>query len=305
MKKLFIAFLILPFTTAWADLILTNKTLVPTQSVSEPAPAPTSTAVAGVVPNSMDLIWADAFGTNQGDPAYVSKYYPLFSAVPRTFPLDGSFPKTNGWYEIMEGGDGTSCGYTTNAATNTVVEVGRISAWIYYEVGGWVQYLNTTTRAGMNQPNASGDPYATVEGYYGCPTTGGAMRLSHMGYDTKAGFSAAGLGLYKPNYAWIWHGWGDPQVTIDYSKNPKAVLVTMYARLVVQNPSLPDDRDKANYVIHISADKKSSTGITTGDIGISRWKRITKDWQPINFLTGGWTKAQFQATNPPITTNPY
>jgi hypothetical protein len=111
--------------------------------------------------------------------------------------------------------------------------------------------------------------------------------------------------LYKPKWYWDYHGWGANRHTIDYSKQPKAVLVQLYARLAVENPALPDDRASAKYVIHVSSDRKTIEGSAAGgDIGISRWKRVTSEWQPHSFLTGGWTKEQFMATNPPISITP-
>ena len=270
---------------------------------------PTSTSDT----NSIDLIWADSFDENLGDPAHINYSYPLFHAVPRTFPIDGSFPKINAWYEVMEGGDGSSCSLTTNTATNTVVELGALAAWIYYENGGWEEYVHYSTQHGYTHPSgaggvkqpADGDPYATILGYYGCPGTAGQLRLNHMGYSPIAGVSETGNGLYKPNFAWIYHGWGGNQVLIDYARNPKAVLVTLWARLVVEDDQLPDDRHLSNYVIHVGADKKELNGRTEqGGVGPSRWKRVTSEWQPFNFLTGGWTKAQFEATNPPIAQAP-
>jgi len=260
--------------------------------------------------NSVDLIWEDAFGPNQGDPAGVSAYYDLFYAAPQTFPLNGSFPKTNGWMELIEGGDGAHCSLTINTADNTVVEIGRIASWIYYENGGWEQFDDVAHLSGGTQHPYIGDPFVPdlegVRNYYGCPDTAGQSRLDHMDYSVYAGNTASGNGLYKPKYGWIFHGWGNNQVVIDYSRNPKAVLVTLFARLVVENPSLPDDRANAHYVIHSGSDRKNMDGSTTsgGDIGISRWKRVTNEWQPFNFITGGWTKDQFIATSPPVINEP-
>ncbi len=327
-----LAMLMADFRLMQGKLIPTNEPVVepaplvaePTLPVSEPTPPvaeptpPAAPSISGVIPNSLDLIWEDSFGANTGDPAGVSQWYDLFDAVPRTFPLNGSFPKTNVWYEVIEGGDGSGgadgsgCIPTTNTATNTVVELGRLTAWIYYEDGGWEQFYSGTDHGalqnGVRHPN-TGDNFvnntAGIQNYYGCPDTTGQLRLNHMDYVITAGLSAAGNGLYKPNFGWIYHGWNTNLVTIDYGRNPKAVLTTLWSRLAVQNTGLPDDRANANYTIHIGSDQKELNGATlVGDIGMSKWKRVTSEWQPINFVTGGWTKAQFEATNPPISSTP-
>lgn len=279
--------------------------------VVEPMPTPVPNE-AGVIPNSIDLIWEDTHGINTGSPSGTSSQYDLFNKVVRDFPFDGSFPQTNIWYEVLEGGNGSGCSFSTNTATNTVVELGRMSVWIYYENGGWEQAYDgnnhgTPAGAGTRHPH-TGDHFvndtAGIQNYYGCPDVG-ALRLSNMGYDVTAGFSATGNGLYKPAHDWFYHGWMTSIIPIDFARGPQALYSTMWARVVVQNPALPDDRDQSNYVVHIGGDKKEANGHTIqGDIGMSRWKRLTSDWQPITFLTGGWTKEQFAATNPSISSTP-
>ena len=87
-------------------------------------------------------------------------------------------------------------------------------------------------------------------------------------------------------------------------KPHKAVFVQLYLRLAVQNPNLPDDRHLANYVAHIGSDYKNSSYITLGDVGISRFKKITNDWQPFNLITGGISKAELEANPPPFVSAP-
>jgi hypothetical protein len=75
-------------------------------------------------------------------------------------------------------------------------------------------------------------------------------------------------------------------------------------RLIKDDPNGVDDRDSARYVAHIGVDARNPDGSLAGDIGISRWRMITKDWQPINFLTGGITKAELEANPPPLSLPP-
>ncbi len=76
-------------------------------------------------------------------------------------------------------------------------------------------------------------------------------------------------------------------------------------RLVVDDPSKKKDIDLARYVVHVGSDIKEPDGKTKqGDIGISKHKRVTKDWQPFNFITGGITKAELLANPPPFVSQP-
>ena len=79
----------------------------------------------------------------------------------------------------------------------------------------------------------------------------------------------------------------------------------MYARLVKLDPNGVDDRHLARYVIHMGSDnKRPGDWMTLGDIGISRTKRVTNDWQAFNFLSGGISKTELEASNPPIQMTP-
>ena len=257
-----------------------------------------------IVENSIDAIIADREGANIGCVAGLTTGFGQFNAWhPKAFPLDGSFPRVNDWYEVCEEGDCSSCSPTVNTASNTAVEVGSIRAWIYYENGGWLPYDDAKEHGGTRHPSTH-DPFYD-ENYWGCGDLYNPIRNQYPNTSVEYGLSQDGFGVYGAEHYWSWHGWGQVQHTIDYAKSPKAVLVTMYARLALVDAALPDDRSNARYVIHMSADKKETSGLTVqGDIGISRWKRVTSDWQPFNFLTWGWSKAEFTATNPPVVSTP-
>ena len=93
-----------------------------------------------------------------------------------------------------------------------------------------------------------------------------------------------------------------------------AVFVTVQARLVVDNPSLPDDRDAARLLFHVGADYYIDTNtnwtVPQPGVGVSRAKRVTNEWQAFSLATfsnvgiqepgGGITEATFRAAPPPL-----
>ncbi len=252
--------------------------------------------------NSVNLIWEDSFGPNIGDPSSCNEGYGQFRAVTLTFPIDGSFPRLNAWNELISEGTGESCGESINTATNTLVQFGRFAYWVYYENGGWQEVTNTTLHGGLNGYGTRW-PVDIDSPHRGCSEFI-SIRQAHTDYQIYRG-ARDNLGTYKPEYYWDYHGFDGAggHHEIDYARQPKAVLATLWARLIVdEGPS--DDRNDAKFLIHVASDAKALDGSSPKDIGMSRWKRVTTEWQPFNFLTGGWTKEQFIATNPPVLMTP-
>jgi len=279
---------------------------VATEPVAPVATEPVTTVPAsqpGILPNSVDLIWEDQYGPNTGWTCQTSSGYPQFlGGVVRDFPNMG-VSRVNAWYEVEEAGNGSSCSLSINQATNTRVEVGTLRGWVLYTDGTWYQYANTVQQTGIKMPAAS-DPFASND-YRGCGANPLFLntRNANLYYNpVNSIITPDGFKSYKPNYYWGWHAWTSNIFT--FPRPVKAVYTEVYMRLVVENPALPDDRDVAHYVAHISSDTKNEVGYTLGDIGISRYKKITNDWQPFNFLTGGITKEELQANPPPFSTVP-
>ncbi len=99
----------------------------------------------------------------------------------------------------------------------------------------------------------------------------------------------------------VYHAWGR---LVEYPTwDIKAVHVKIDAKLVVGESALPDDRDKAQYLIQVGADYYPNIDARVGDeklmlrdkegneysylpgIGISRAKLVTNQWQSFNFTT--------------------
>jgi len=102
-----------------------------------------------------------------------------------------------------------------------------------------------------------------------------------------------------------------PQGKIDISPivaDIRALFVTVQARLVVDNPALPDDRASANLLMHVGGDyypDMSATAATSfpPSAGLSRSKRITSNWQSFNFATIDAARQDYQGSTASIPTS--
>lgn len=112
----------------------------------------------------------------------------------------------------------------------------------------------------------------------------------------------------------VFHGWGDVR-NFD-SWDVKAIVVTLQARLVVDDTSKPDDRHLAKYLIHVGADYYPETSTRVNEtapayyfpgVGVSRSKYVRNEWRSFNFATidagrpepGGSISTQEFRDNPP------
>lgn len=106
-----------------------------------------------------------------------------------------------------------------------------------------------------------------------------------------------------PNYNYhFWSEYG--RKTIDPT-DIKGVWSCCEARLVIDDPSKPDDRSKAEFILSTGADywlDLTATWVSTwynnGDIGIGRFKYVTSDWKAFNMHT--LSAQELQANNPPF-----
>ena len=108
----------------------------------------------------------------------------------------------------------------------------------------------------------------------------------------------------KPRYYLRFHGYGLTQ----FGNTPipvKAIHVQLYARLILEDPSLPDDRHLARYLMHVASDCKQSNGVTcpSGHVTMSKFKRVTNDWQPFNAITV-IDRSAFEANPSPFVSEP-
>ena len=106
-----------------------------------------------------------------------------------------------------------------------------------------------------------------------------------------------------PNYNY--HFWPvNGRKTIDPT-DIKGVWAYCEARLVTDDPTKPDDRKLAEYILSTGSDywldltaQWISTWYNNGDIGIGRFKYVTNDWKAFNMHT--LNAQELQASQPPF-----
>jgi hypothetical protein len=155
-----------------------------------------------------------------------------------------------------------------------------------------------------------GGPAKATGTNYGKPGTG----LSPEG-ESVVGISETSSTIRMgQDSRYFWHGWWDAGVKGIDGWDIGAFFVTVQARLVVADQSRGDERDRAELGLQVGADYYLETstdysGIAP-NIGISRTKRLTSDWQAFNYTTlsdvgtqipgGGITESDLRSGPPPL-----
>ncbi len=98
------------------------------------------------------------------------------------------------------------------------------------------------------------------------------------------------------------HFWTPYRTEID-PDDIKGVFTTVQARLIVDDPKQPDDRDQARFMLSVGGDYWKTMDAewdywtTNGDIGIGKFRFVTTDWQSFNMHT--LTPAALRENPPP------
>ena len=263
-----------------------------------------------IIDNSVDIIWADMTSPNTGYTSNMPKGYGQFEGhqlVDINKRQVASINRQNVWFEIESAGDGGDCSSDMNRATNTLVEIGWARLYFLMNDDSWVLVSETKDQIkggnGGRHPNTNSNfsweserCNSQTKEFYNIQKSqpGTVVMTRKVGQFTTA----------EPNNYYRYHAWAS-RVPIDLSR-VKGVFGQVYMRLIVKNPNLPDDRHLADYVAHIGSDSSNTNDSYQykGGNGISRYKKITNNWQPINFLSGAFTKAKLETNPPPFTSTP-
>lgn len=285
---------------------LTKEPTVPsaTESVVTPPvtePVPTVPASqSGVIPNSVDMIWADMHEKNTGwvsnMPSGYGQFDGPYNSTRTDTPLQElgyTFDNLNIWIEVEAAGDGSSCSADINQATNTRVEIG----WTYGYIkrnNVWSLFTDAQQQIGSTAGYPVGVGGKSDTSRLPCNSDIYDWSITSIKKTENSGYLSVQPRGYKR-----WHGWA-AQKTLSDPRGIQAVFGTCYVRLVLDDPSGPDDRHLANYVVHISSDARLNGAYQT-DIGISRYKKVPTngDWMPINILTG-MTQQELNSNPPPL-----
>jgi hypothetical protein len=186
------------------------------------------------------------------------------------------------WYTLFEA--------QGNSATNTRVEVKNLRVYI----------LSQATRT-WSKWEITVAPY-TDSWTYPFAFVGSADRRS----ESDGGAS------FKPVYPKFLHGYGtaNHNMPLPNPADVRAIYTAIDMRLVVADPSQPDDRDKAKYVVDSGADyypdatlKMWSTGYAPG-VGNGRYLLVTPNWRSATLAVPnkdyGATLNEFLTNPPPL-----
>ena len=287
--------------------------VVASASAARPAPAPVSAPAPvaqqnrGGTVNSVQEIVNDMKLYNEGELAGVDKGngwasgpgYVIMGNIPRGTntpsywrPANTHFKSSATWNAVIPWlvvFDGVG-----NGATNTRVQMRNIKLYMKRKSTNRWEVI-------INQP-ISGEDYP--KSLQGDQTTRADIR-----------YEADGSRSLKPNGRnRVFHGWGSP-INFD-AWDLKALVTTVQARLVVDNPVRPDDRSRAKFLIHVGADyyPETSTRVAATapayyfpGVGVSRAKYVRNEWRAFNFSTidagkpepGGSISTQELINNPP------
>ena len=287
--------------------------VVASASAARPAPAPVSAPAPvaqqnrGGTVNSVQEIINDMKLYNEGELAGVDKGngwasgpgYVIMGNIPRGTntpsywrPANTHFKSSATWNAVIPWlvvFDGVG-----NGATNTRVQMRNIKLYMKRKSTNRWEVI-------INQP-ISGEDYP--KSLQGDQTTRADIR-----------YEADGSRSLKPNGRnRVFHGWGSP-INFD-AWDLKALVTTVQARLVVDNPARPDDRSRAKFLIHVGADyyPETSTRVAATapayyfpGVGVSRAKYVRNEWRAFNFSTidagkpepGGSISTQELINNPP------
>ncbi len=280
---------------------------------------PVAPPSSGIVINTLDEIWDDMHGYNTGYVSNMATSYGQFNGPYDNPKADwtmaergqGPYDSLNVWVEIEAAGDGSGCCEDKNRAVNARVELGYTRGYI--RVGGvWQLYTVDGTRQTGGE---DGYPNEGADSNYSRKTCDPDIYDWSVTSIRKT--EPSGYYSLQPRGYKRWHGWVKKTSLPDY-RDIEVIYGSVYVRLIVDDPSEEDDRNIADYVVHISGDirkwsDEEGKNIYIGDVIISRYKKVPTngDWIPISFITGfgenltdTQRKAELAANPPPLFTTP-
>lgn len=186
--------------------------------------------------------------------------------------------------------------YTGNLAQNTRTQARDLQLWFLLPNGTWFLH-NHALRPGSYMPPISwGDEF-------------GAKSNATWRSETDANGSGAsirdlGYGEYED---YVWHAFTSPRQPLPTSY--LAIASAFYARLILDNPSGPDDRASARVLAAGAGDyyqdqatADGGTKIVGGNVspmGYARLKYVTNDWQLFGFYSSNTLSQAALRANPP------
>jgi hypothetical protein len=226
--------------------------------------------------NSINMISSDMELTHEGKPHGVPGYYGWASRSRIGMGNQpGSFRALTAWGQLYEDSAG-------NPAGNARVQIRSMMAYVLSKTDRqWHQLQNSYRVEG----NAFREDYAE-----------NVNRPADTRQEADGSISVTAGAGYNFHF---WPASGRVPIEPD---TIAGVFITVQARLIVNDPGQPDDRDQARYLLSVGGDYWSGLNAqwdhfkTNNDIGIGRFKYVRKDWQSFNMST---LSAQEIEQNPP------
>jgi len=211
--------------------------------------------------NSVELIVSDMQGQHEGKMRGVPTSYD-WSQGPRVKLGNnpGQLQALIGWGIVNEAAEG-------NPAANTRVELGEVHTYLLQKSNNRWLALQSSIPVGA----------AYREDFAGGINIPADIRQEPQGtISVKAG------------NGYNFHFWSRSRVGID-PNDVAGVFTTFRARLILDTPSQPDDRNVARYLALAGADYWSnvcpSDSERNADAGIGKAKYVTKEWRYFNMTT--------------------
>jgi hypothetical protein len=228
--------------------------------------------------NSLQMIIADMQPPHEGRPNGVPDSYDWVQGPRIGMGNDPqNFTAMIAWGQVYEDAQG-------NPATNTRVQIRDIKAYMLSKQDGtWYQLQNSRQVEGAAYREDFVDNYskpADIREYWD-----GSISV-------------------KPGGGYNFHFWpATGRVSID-PKDIAGMFTTAQARLIVENPELPDDTAEARYLMNIGADYWLDLAAdwdyfnTNADIAMGKFKYVTTEWQAFNMTT--LSEEELLSNPPPI-----
>jgi hypothetical protein len=189
----------------------------------------------------------------------------------------GTFKAMIAWGQLYEDADG-------NPATNTRVQIRDIKAYALSKADGQWHLLQSAHR---------------VEGAaYREDFAGDVNRAADVKVEEDGSVSV------KAGEGYNYHFWPSTGRTSIDPDDIGGVWTTVQARLVLDDPDGPDDRDRARYLLSVGGDYWLSLTAqwdqwkTNGDIGIGRFRYVKREWQAFNMTT--LSEEELRQNPPPL-----
>jgi len=266
---------------AYLSIGLALASCTTSSSAADPSCTVAPNTVTEDIPNSVDLIINNMTLPHEGVPHGVPESYDWAKQpVSHAQSVPAKFHAMVAWGQVYE----DICG---NSATNTRVQIRDISAYVLSKKDNQWHLLQSSRLV---------EGAAYVEDFVPPFNKPADIRYEDDGsISVKAG-GGYNFHFYTPNRAVI-----DPN-------DVAGIFTTVQARLIVENPSLPDDRSQARYLFNMGGDLWRNLTVdydkeeNNPGIGMGRFRYVTTGWQSFNmmYLEDGLSEDAIRNNPPPI-----